>query len=120
MKAPAWMRARIVSNQRKAKVTGCACGAPVVVGLDADQCAFNVAADVLPVTWPGELAAVLQGRGTFSVALVELTRREAHDRTKPAAAPVLVEHRCGEPLPSTWLADTPAPVVEEPSDDAPF
>jgi len=117
---PAWMRARIVSNQRKAKVTGCVCGAPVVVGLDDDQCAFNVATDVTPVTWAGELAAALQGRATYTLQLKELTRRPSYDRAEPAASPVLVDHRCGDPVPSAWLADLPTPAIAEVSDVAPF
>ena len=40
---PAWMRAPHVGNQAQSQNNRLRRGAPVVTGLDADQCAFNAA-----------------------------------------------------------------------------
>lgn len=55
------------SGGRKARATTCGkCRAPVLVGLDADRCAFTVTVDPHPLSNLGEAQALLAGRQTYA------------------------------------------------------
>ena len=116
MRRPAWQQARIVANQRRATVTRCACGAPVVAGLDADTCAFPVTSDPVFLTWPGELAASQHDRPTFTLMAQSLFRRDRFARAEPSRHPVLAAHRCNQPIPQAWRTPLPPLTIEEDTD----
>ena len=102
---PAWQRALIAANARKAKAILCRCGVPVIAGLDDDVCAFTVAADVTALSWAGELAcAVVQARPVFELSGKELHRRYPWRQSRPCEQPVLPEHRCNDPVPPAWTS----------------
>lgn len=117
---PGWLHARIVANARKAKLTICPCGSPVLAGLDDDRCAFTANADIRQLTPAGETATtVLLQRATFELAVHELWRRRDSEHGKPSRFPILPEHRCNDPVPSTWTKP-PNPNLREDPDDPPF
>lgn len=120
MKPPTWMLPRIHANQRKASAVTCRCGDPIVTGLDDDQCAMSAAADPYFLTWGGELAAVLEGRRTYTVLGKALLRRDHYSRLRPSPFPVLAEHRCGHALPAAWRTPLAPPISQEVSDVPPF
>ena len=118
---PEWKQAIIAVNQRKAKATACKqCGAHIAVGLDDDQCALPAAADPTPLTWAGELAARLNGRRTYEIAARELWHRYREQLRRPAPDPVLPEHRCNDPVPTTWLQPVPPLIRDEVTDVPPY
>lgn len=89
-------------NSRKAHLTHCKCGARVWRGLDDDRCALRVTCDMLPVGHLGEAVALLQGRATFNLwadsARCEIQRRSRWHISAPKGTPVIVEHKCGQPV----------------------
>ncbi|MEV6526871.1 hypothetical protein AB0M43_33565 [Longispora sp. NPDC051575] len=64
--------------------------------------------DPHPVAPAGELTAVVQGRATYTVKQGELVRRDAL-RVRSLRGPVVVDHRCGEPIPAAQLAPPDPP-----------
>lgn len=107
---------------RAARIGACRdCGAVIVRGLDSDVAALDVAVDLASVDELGELLALTAGRVTYDAVTgtgrIELNPRDqpAH-LTRPRRHPVLVEHRCGQPLPTVAAtADT-----RQESDEPPF
>lgn len=88
---------------RRAKPSRCVkCGAVILVGLDADRCAWVAKVDPLPLAPIGEVVAILAGRSTYAlhvgVGVCELQHR---DRWQISGSPagtrldVLAAHRCG-------------------------
>jgi hypothetical protein len=120
----AWLKRHLVDNghltesgaSRKAKPRRCrTCNAVVVIGLDADMCAFEVHADPVPLSQLGEALAVATGRRTVSfcqsAGAYLLEQRWVEDiKARPAGTgtreDVLAEHRCREPVPDLWSAPT--------------
>jgi len=100
---------------RPASISLCRhCGWPVLVGDDADICAFTATAEVTPINPGSEHLALLEGRATYTNvgtrSVVRLQLRDAwaiahHSRLDGIHA----EHRCGRPLPRDWWASEPAP-----------
>ena len=94
---------KIAHNVRRAKAADChTCGAPVLVGLDGDTCAWTATVDAqpLPAGLPGqhaEMAAHLDGRRTY-IALHggELHWRDPSAAARPTTKPLHVEHTCPE------------------------
>lgn len=125
---PDWLRTQLeVAGRldtdgvaRKAKSTHCkACGSCVLTGLDSDRCALVATVDPWPVDAYGELSALLTGRATYSLFGLELVWRDASAvRTRPC--PVLVEHRCGAPIPATNAPAGIPPRLAAISDIPPF
>lgn len=87
------------------------CRRPVVVGLDADKCAFTARVDPAPLTPRGEAQAILAGLLTYTATRtktggVVLTRRKpGHIHQRPAGRSgvagrydVWAEHRCAPPI----------------------
>lgn len=94
---------------RKAQIRHCRCGQPILTGLDADQCATTARTDPAILTRPGELAARLHGRATYTLISGELHHREVSWRYTESDTPVIAQHICGQPTPETWKAQMPAP-----------
>lgn len=107
------------------------CHTPVLAGLDADVCAFDVVCDLDPLTALGEALSLLERRRTYTLRREGggwvLDPRDEHAIADAPAgtgrrADVLASHVCGRPLPpgiqasSTFLeVVTPRP----PADAAP-
>lgn len=96
---------------RRARLRPCRrCGADTLVGLDADQCAFERHVDPEPLSALGEVLAVLEGRKTFNLArqgvgYVLHPRPSRYIAANPAGIDkgvedVLRQHRC-QPRPLT-------------------
>lgn len=121
---PAWKTAIAVKAARSAKAAACpACGQITIHGLDGDTCAVPARADIGALSWAGELAAAIhQQRGTYLLAGGALWFRDTDHRRHPATAPVLVEHRCRDPIPATWHAPTGTSLrfPMEDTDEPPF
>lgn len=128
MSHPTWLLEHLIRAghitergiSRKARVRTCErCGRVALVGLDADVCAFEVAADPLPLSRLGEALALVEGRRTFALVRThrgyELDARDASAILgRPAGATkrqdVLAEHRCSAPGPGpALLAETAFP-----------
>lgn len=118
--------ARPVASRRAGgiRATWCpSCKAPIIVGLDADQCAVLARADALPINAAGETVAVLAGRATYEIKpranSFVIRRRNANSiRRRPAGKPahellaydVVQEHRCPTgPADTFTLAPTVRP-----------
>lgn len=86
------------------------CGAATRSGLDSDVAAIVVKVDDEPVTWEGELLAVVRGRRTYALENQRLYQRTRWHLRKPATA-AYVQHVCWEPFPASWLAPIPATYV---------
>jgi len=105
---PRWLKAKIASTGRKATLTNCECGLPVLTGLDGDVCAFPAVVEPVPLTYPGELGCALsEGRTTYAVMGGELHRRYRTQLETASTYPVVAEHRCGHPINAAWI-QTPA------------
>jgi hypothetical protein len=92
-----WLAAKIATAARKAKPGTCrTCGAPVLVGLDGDALALTATVDPAPVDPAGELRAVAQGLGSYTLTAGELDRRSpsALRRTPAPDRPVVIDHTC--------------------------
>lgn len=91
--------------RRAAHLAQCKCGEYLLVGLDDVAAAFTARADVYPLSNLGEVEALRAQRSTYGFFWGSLDRR---DRWNIAGMPadegtVLAEHRCGEPIPKTWI-----------------
>lgn len=125
---PDWLRTQLeVAGRldtdgvaRKARSGRCRdCGAEILTGLDSDRCALTATVDPWPVDAYGELSALLTGRATYSLFGLELVWRDASAvRTRPC--PVLVEHRCGNAIPHSPLADISPRLAAISSDIPPY
>ena len=104
------------------------CRAPILTGVDADECGWHRAVDWTPLDQTGELLALLAGRPTFALTLQpagnpKLARRTAIDiKRGPGVAlhDIVPEHRCHATLPTI---DTQLnPIVRRPrhGDPPPF
>lgn len=87
---------------RKARATVCpTCSAHVIVGLDADMCAFTARADPTPLSRIGEVLALAAHRATYTYTgkPPRLDSRDKYAITRASAAEVIVlpEHVCGAP-----------------------
>lgn len=101
---PAWLLASQGGILRAASISVCQkCGAPILAGLDSDRCAIHAKVDITPVDELGETVALMQGRYTYDLIgnwqRKELEYRYSWNINAPRRYPVLVEHRCGEPIP---------------------
>lgn len=91
---------------RRARAGRCdKCRAPIMAGLDGDLLAFTARCDPWPVDAQGELLALLTGRRTYRLRWSG--RYELDPRTvieirgaSTSDVEVLVEHRCGQPIPA--------------------
>lgn len=114
--APArWLLAHLIATghltetglSRRARIRTCRCHAAVLAGLDAETCAFEVAADPTPLNPLGEALAIVEGQRTWSLhregGRWVLDRRDAwHITAHPAGTrpreDVVREHRCTHPV----------------------
>ena len=104
---PRWLKAKIASTGRKATLTNCECGLPVLTGLDGDGCAYPAVVEPVPLTYPGELGCALsEGRTTYAVMGGELHRRNHHDLQMACAFTVMAEHRCEAGIRPAWILTT--------------
>lgn len=91
--------------RRRARITTCAeCKAPILVGLDDDVAALVVRVDPFALSSVGEVEAILARRPTYWLRFTELDRRNQWNIRGNQAddVTVLVEHRCGWPVPVEW------------------
>lgn len=100
---PAWLERTIGDVHRAAGLKTCPrCGAPILVGLDADRAALTAHADITTVNAVGEALALLSGRPTYDLVNTggrkELSYRDEWNISGPRKWPVLPEHRCGASL----------------------
>jgi hypothetical protein len=103
---------------RRAHGSLCHCGAATLYGDDADTCGLPARVDPYPLTRRGELLMVAAGRHAYEWEFGRLYRRDRWSIRSQAAAPVLAEHRCGDPVPTGWRLPpaprpTPTPTTEE-------
>jgi hypothetical protein len=113
MTIPGWLRQTLIDDgvlsadrvERRARLTRCRrCRQPILVGLDADICAFPARVDPFPVDEIGELKALASERPTYQVhetiGRVELDyRTQWHVAgTPPTRCVVFAEHECGNVL----------------------
>jgi hypothetical protein len=122
---PTWLKTQLETaagaalGARHAKPNLCRrCTTWTLVGLDADTLAFTARADPTNLTPAGELAALLGGRGTYTLTRTgnhhDLDDRDTHRITgRPPAASsaryaVLPAHRCGQPFTGPLAAPWPA------------
>lgn len=90
------------------------CGLPIMLGLDADLCAFEVRCDLGQLDTRGEVMALLEGRRTYELNVRgELNRRDhwAIRARPPSRVTVLAEHRCDAPIPAAWCVPAPKPAA---------
>lgn len=120
-------------KHRGVRAGWCACGAPILRGLDDDVCALTVVVDPTPLTATGEAIARIQGRQTFEIrvrnGLHHLASRNASaiQRKPPGTKAwviglidVVAEHACHSfPLPSQPSVHSPKPNRKELDDDQP-
>lgn len=100
---PAWLQRTLGDTYRTVRLRLCPnCRAPILVGLDADICAFTARADPTPIDEIGEAVALLTGRRTYDLTGTgsgkQLNAREEHNITAPRKYLVFPEHRCGKSL----------------------
>ncbi|MFK5257405.1 hypothetical protein [Propionibacterium freudenreichii] len=103
------------------------CHAPILTGVDADECGWHRAVDWTPLDQNGELLALLAGRPTFTITLQpagnpKLTKRTAIAiKRGPGVAlhDIVPEHRCHATLPTTPSQLTTKPATRR-NDPPPF
>lgn len=111
--------------KRRAEHSRCACGQPLLVGLDGDAAAFPARVDPRPLNPVGEVEALTAGRATYVLRLGALDRRNRWNipgRPPSHQVPVHVAHDCAQPLPDAWLLPAlpqPAPAILTP-EEIPF
>lgn len=103
MSIPTWLGRTLGDTFRTVRLRICPqCRAPVLAGLDADNCALAVRADPTPIGEIGEAIALLTGRRTFDLIGTggdkKLYLREEHNIKSARKYLVFLEHRCGRPL----------------------
>ena len=84
------------------------CHAPILTGVDADECGWHRAVDWTPLDQTGELLALLAGRPTFTLALQPAGNPKLTIRTAiaikrgPGVAvhDIVPEHRCHATMPT--------------------
>lgn len=111
---------------RRAKLRTCqACGALILVGLDANRCAGEARCDLPILTAAGEATALLTGRSTYrlrSIGRLELDYRSRWHIAGASAeqVDVVASHVCNAaPLPSKPVTITETP-SQEASDAIPY
>lgn len=86
------------------------CQEIVAAALDHWVCAITVHLDPWPLTPLGEVEALREGRRTYQMRSWGVVHRTAYRIAgKPPSlkVTVLAEHRCGQPIPSTWRHQAP-------------
>jgi hypothetical protein len=113
---------------RAARASRCTrCGALTLRGLDADVGAFTAVIDIDPTTAVGEVLALATRRWTYFLLreanssgkrIWTINRREPTRIAANRPDHIMVEHRCGQPLPKA--PQPPAPKPTTLSDVPPF
>jgi hypothetical protein len=130
---PTWLR-RHLEQTGRLDTDGCSrtiraghcpdCHTPTVRGLDSDICGMPVRCDTDVLDPVGELLAVAAGRITYDVTgparRPQLDPRRPAHITGPRRYPVLAEHRCGHPLPTSNQPDPTPPASRWTSDEVPY
>lgn len=111
---PSWRSETIRRHLRAARPSNCRrCGAPVLIGPDADVAAVTVTVDPGPLDAVLEAAVLLTGRRTYDVVNTigppELWHRAHYNISAPRRWPVVTDHKCGAVLVPHTPASTPAP-----------
>ncbi|MDP1877991.1 MAG: hypothetical protein Q8M17_10610 [Actinomycetota bacterium] len=132
---PAWLRSMLQAKgvisetglTRNAGIrTHRPCHAACIAGIDDNG--FDTWTDPTELTPTGELQALLDGRRTWDLhAHRALTLRTSisiqHRPAGNPARPVLAQHRCHQPIPSSWAMPPWEPLAAPPStedDECPF
>ena len=84
------------------------CGGTILKGLDDEWCAGEATVEPAFVSEVGEALALLDGRSTYRLlgqAKPQLFYRNAEEirHGHLSGWRVVVEHRCGKPIPSDWV-----------------
>jgi len=116
---------------RRARARLCRCGAPVMVGLDHDNCAMPAICDPAPLNALGEVQALMEGRTTYELSRIlntyvldyrDADNIKAHPAGSGALFEVLAAHKCGIEYAPTMQA--PKTILNrnesETSDEPPF
>jgi hypothetical protein len=94
------------------------CGA---AGVEAVAEGVRCRVDAIPVTIPGELHARLNGKQSYELRGRFLIVREPERIRGGKRGPVLVDHKCGSPIPIPHRAYVfAAPVITEESENGEF
>lgn len=96
------------------------CRQLVIAAINTD--ARDTLCDVIPLTRTGELHANLAGRRTMRLDTDKRlwTTGAYRIRTEPMPGDrILVEHRCGQPVPAAWTQPLPEP-SDSPDTEVPF
>jgi hypothetical protein len=91
---PEWQRERQRGFARLARLQQCKCGKQIILGLDADVCAFEVVVDASPVDAEGEQSALAEGRRTYDLVEKSLWRRLDCHIAAELKHDIHVAHRC--------------------------
>lgn len=116
---PAWLRHRLAGQaHRAAALRLCQrCHRPVLVGLDADNCALTATCDPIALTPLGEAVALLTGRATYALTpgqdRKELDYRDEWRIANPTKNPVLAAHHCNGIDLTPFAQPAPAPKQKE-------
>lgn len=128
MSIPGWLRQTLIDDgvlsadriERRARLSRCRrCHQPILVGLDADMCAFPAIVDPFALDESGELKALINERSTYRVfetfERVELDHRTPWHiaGTPPTQCVVFAEHKCGDVLGRIQQLETPKTQTEE-------
>lgn len=121
---PAWLAKTLGEHHRAARLRTCPrCGAPVLLGLDAERAGTRAAADPTPIDAMGEAMALINGRATFDLmktgGRMELNWRDAFAIEGERRWPVVPAHSCGQPL-GAFAVTIPAAKVYVIPDECPF
>lgn len=97
-------------NAARHRLANHRCGELIMAALDHWACAITVHLDPWPLSPVGEVEALRAGRRTYQMREWGVRHRNAYRITGNPPGPrttVLAEHRCGEPIPSTWRQEAP-------------
>ena len=110
-------------QQRPSKVEKCPqCRAKVLVGLDADACAFTVTIDPATLTRDGELIYIVAGDLMYALKPSGQILRRSHAEIlkRPRHFTIHREHQCDKPTPAHLLAPAQPPAMTANDDEAGF
>jgi hypothetical protein len=95
-----WLEAKRQQLGRHTRPDTCShCGAPLLVGLDADLCALTATVDITMASAAEETAHLLAGGTSYDYIRGELHYRDHHRHRE---YPVLLSHVCIEKQPTLF------------------
>jgi hypothetical protein len=110
-------------QQRPSKMEKCTqCRAKVLVGLDADACAFTVTIDPAALTRDGELIYIVAGALMYGLKPSGQILRRSHAEILKRSRHFTIhrEHQCDKPTPANLLAQAQPPAIAANDDEVRF